>query len=50
MPPRSKNPVVTTKSSEKVLQKQASSSTFTAPTRPNRRKLKINPPKCSDDN
>lgn len=50
MPPRSKKPIVTTKSSEKVLRKRASSSTLTASTPPNRRKLKINPPKHPGDN
>lgn len=45
MPPRSKKPVVTTKSSEKVLRKRASLSTLIAPTPPNWKKLKINPPK-----
>ena len=46
MPPRPvKKPVITTKSSEKVLRKRASSSTLIAPTPPNRRRLKINPPK-----
>lgn len=36
---------VTTKSNEKTPRKRASSSTLTAPTPSNRRKLKINPPK-----
>ena len=45
MPPRSKKPVVTTKSSEKVLENEHLSSTLIAPTPPDRRKLKINPPK-----
>ena len=43
MPPRPvKKPVVTTKNSEKVIRKQASSSTLIVPTPLHQKKLKIN--------